>query len=124
MRSHQIAKHNSHSRLQQHTLKKTIFFTAQKGKSSRGQKSIHITKFLVPGFYKYCRNEITTLYQQCCCQTKQSERALAKNGGTIKWTKLLHIKSDILKLQFCIYLWKKIHICPAAFNSLFRMRPI
>ena len=33
-------------------------------------------------------------------------------GGTIKWTELLLVKTDILKLQFCIHLWKKIHISP------------
>ena len=45
-----------------------------------------------------------------------------KWGDTIKWTELLHIKTDILKLQFCIHLWKKRHISPAAFISLFRMQ--
>ena len=63
----------------------TIFFEA--GKGSRRQKNIHITnritKFLVPSFNKYCRNEITTRYQQCRPQTKRSEEALAENGGTL-----------------------------------------
>ena len=64
--------------------KKTIFFEAGKGKGSRRQKNIHIanriTKFLVPSFNKYSRNEISTRYQQCRRQTKRSERALAENG--------------------------------------------
>ena len=89
--------------------KKTIFFEAGKGKGSRRQKNIHITnsstKFLVTIFNKYCRNEITTRYQQCRRQTKRSERALAEKWGALeKWAELLHIKSDILKLQFCIHL--------------------
>ena len=50
------------------------------------------TKFFVPDFYKYCRNIITTRYQQCHRQTKRSQEALAENGGTIKYTELLHIK--------------------------------
>ena len=79
MRSHQIAKHNPYFRLQQDILKKLFFLKAGKGKGSRRQKNVHITnritKFLVPGFYKYCRNEITTRYQQCRRQTKQSEGA-------------------------------------------------
>ena len=56
-------------------------------KGIRRQKSIHITnriiKFLVPGFHKYCRIEITTLYLQCRCQTKRSEGALAEKGGAL-----------------------------------------
>ena len=129
MRSHQIAKHNPHFRLQQCILRKQFFFEAGKGKGSRRQKNIHITnrstKFLVPSFNKYSRNEINTRYQQCRRQTKRSERALVEDGGgTIKWTELLHIKTDILKLQFCIHLWKKILISPAAFINSFRMRPV
>ena len=128
MRSHQIAKHNSHFRLLQYILRKQFFFEAGKGKSSRRQKNIHITdritKFLVLSFYKCSTNEIIILYQQCRRQTKRSERAPAENGGTIKWTELLHIKTDILKLQFCSHLWKKIHISPAAFISSLRMRPV
>ena len=88
-----------------------MFFEAGKGKGSRRQKSIHITnritKFLVPIVsINIFRNEITTRYLQCRRQTKRSERALAENGGegTIKLNKLLHIKTDILKLQFCIHL--------------------
>ena len=90
MKSHQIAKakHNLHFCLQQHS-KKTIFFEAGKGKGNRGQKIVHITnritKFLVPSFNKYSRNEITTRYQQCRRQTKRSvEIALAKNGAHYK----------------------------------------
>ena len=89
--------------------KKTIIFEAGKGKGSRKQKknNIHITnritKFLVPSFNKYSRNEITKRYEQCRRQTKRSERALAENGGDYK-TELLHVKTDILKLQFCIHL--------------------
>ena len=75
VRSHQIAKHNPHFRLQQHILRKQCFFEAGKGKGSRRQKNIyitnHITKFLVPSFNKYCRNEISTRYQQCRRQTKR-----------------------------------------------------
>ena len=63
----------------------TIFFEAGKGKGSRRQKNIHITnritKFLVPSFNKYSRNEINTRYQQCRRQIKRSERALAEDGG-------------------------------------------
>ena len=109
VRSHQIAKHNPHFHLQQYILRKQFFFEAGKGKGSRRQKKIHIsnriTKFLVHSFNKYSRNEISTRYQQCRRQTKRSERALGENwgGGTIKWTELLHIKTDILKLQFCIH---------------------
>ena len=89
MRSHQIAK-KAQSAFPFATTysKKTIFFEAGKNKSSRRQKNIHITnritKFLVPTFKKYSRKEITTRYQQCHRQTKQSEGALAENGGTIK----------------------------------------
>ena len=87
MRSHQIAKHNSYFRLQQDILKKHFFSRAGKGKRSRRQKNIHITnritKFSVPSFYKYCRNEITTRYQHCRRQTKRSEGALAENGGAL-----------------------------------------
>ena len=81
VRSHKIAKHNLHFRLQQYILRKQFFFEAGKG---RRQKNIHITnritKFLVPSFNKYSRNEITTRYQQCRRQTKRSERTLAENG--------------------------------------------
>ena len=45
-------------------------------------------------------------------------------GDTIKWTELLHVKTDILKLQFCIHLKKKVHISPEAFITSFRMRPV
>ena len=123
VRNHQIAKHNPHFRLQQYILRKQFFFEAGKGKGSRRQKNIHITnritKFLVPSFNKYSRNEISTRYQQCRRQTKRSEM-----GPSRKWTELLHIKADILKLQFCNHLWKKIQISLAAFISSFRMRPI
>ena len=88
MRSHQIAKYNLYFRLQQDILKKRFFFKAGKGKGSRRQKNIHITnrntKFLVPSFYKYCRNKLTSCYQQCRRQTKRSEGALAENGGHYK----------------------------------------
>ena len=80
MRSHQIAKYNPHFRLQQYILRKQFFFEVGKGK-----KNIHITaritKLSVLSFHKYCRNEITTRYQQCRRQTKRSEGALAENGG-------------------------------------------
>ena len=83
--SHQIAKQNPHFRLQQCILRKQFFFEAEKGKGCRRQKNIHITnritKFLVPSFNKYSRNEISTRYQQCRRQTKQSERALAEDRG-------------------------------------------
>ena len=85
MRSHQIAKHNPYFRLQQDILKKTE--KAEKDKGRRRQKkhiTNRITKLLVPGFYKYCKNEITTRYQPCRRQTKQSEGALAENGGHYK----------------------------------------
>ena len=87
MRTHQIAKHNPHFRLQQDILRKQFSFEAGKGKGSRRQKNIHITnriiKFLVPSFNKYSRNEISTRYQQCRLQTKRSERALAEDGGAL-----------------------------------------
>ena len=84
MRSHHITKHNPYFRLQQDKLK-IFFFKAGKGKRSRRQKkNIDITnpttKFLVPSFYKYCRNEITKRYQQCRRQIKRSEGNLAENG--------------------------------------------
>ena len=51
MRSHQIAKHNPHFRLQQQILKKRLLVKTGKGKGIRRQKNIHITyrftKFLV-----------------------------------------------------------------------------
>ena len=107
MRSYQIAKHNRHFRLQQHVLRKQLFLRQEKAKAVESKKNIHITnritKFLVPSFNKYSRNEITTRYEQCRRQTKRSERALAENGGDYK-TELLHVKTDILKLQFCIHL--------------------
>ena len=64
MRSHEIVKHNLHFHLQQDIWKKNFFFEKKKTKV----KNIHITnirtnKFLVPGFHKYCRHEITTRYQ-------------------------------------------------------------
>ena len=66
MKSYQLAEHHPYFSLQQDILKKTCFFKAEKGNGSRRQKNIHITnhitKFLVPSFYKYCRNEITTRY--------------------------------------------------------------
>ena len=123
MRSHQIAKHNPYFRLQQDILRKQFFSRQEKA------KNIHITnritKFSVPRFYQYCRNEIITCYQQCRRQTKRSEGALAENGGHYKnRLNFLHIKTDILKLLFCIHLRKKRHIRPAAFISSFRMRPV
>ena len=88
MRSHQIAKHNPYFRLLQYILRKQFYFEAGKGKGSRRQKNVHITnritKFLVSNFNKYFMNEITTRYQQCRRQTKQSEGALAENGGHYK----------------------------------------
>ena len=87
VRSHQIVKHNPYFCFSQDVLRKLFFFKAGKGKGSRRQKNIHITnritKFLVPIFYKYCRNIITTRYQQCHRQTKRSEEALAENGGAL-----------------------------------------
>ena len=88
MRSHQIAKHNPHFPLQQHVLRKQFFSRLEKVKAVEGKKTfislIVLLKFLVPSFNQYSRNEITTRYQQCRCQTKQSERALAENGGHYK----------------------------------------
>ena len=87
MKSHKIAKHNPHFRLHQYILRKQFFFEAGKGKSSRRQKKHsypnRITKFLVPRFNKYSRNEITTRYQQCRRQTKRSEGDLAENWGVL-----------------------------------------
>ena len=84
VRSHQIAKHNPHFRLQQYILRKQFFLKQEKAKAVEDKKNIHITnritKFLVPSFNKYSRNEISTSYQQCRRQTKRSERALAENG--------------------------------------------
>ena len=82
MRSHQIVQHNPHFRLQQYILKKQFYFEAGKGKEAF--ISLIVLLNLVPSFNKYSRNEITTRYQQCRRQTKQSEWALAENGGHYK----------------------------------------
>ena len=47
VRSHQIAKHKPHFRLQQHIVRKQFFFEAEKNKGSRRQKNIHITNLIV-----------------------------------------------------------------------------
>ena len=42
-------------------------------------------------------------YIQCRRQSNQSERALAENGGIIKYTSIFHTKTDILRLQIMRY---------------------
>ena len=91
MRTHQIVipKHNPYFRLQQDILKKTIFFQGRKRQRQEKAKKtfkllIVLLKFLILSFYKDCRNEITTRYQQCRCQTKPSEGILDENGGHYK----------------------------------------
>ena len=66
---------------------------------------------------------------QCRPQSKRSEGTLAESEGALKQTELLHIKTDILRLQITDYFLnfvfvfeKKRHISPAAFISSFRMR--
>ena len=42
--------------------------------------------------------------QQCRRQSNQSEGALAENGGgTLKYTEIFHVKTDILRLQIMRY---------------------
>ena len=88
LRSHQIAKHYPYFHLQQDILK-NFFFKAEKVKRSRRQKNIHITnritKFSVPSFYKYYRNEIDNHTLPAVPSPDQrSEGALAENGGHYK----------------------------------------